>query len=394
MNESKSNVPKLRFPGFTGPWEQRKLGEVAEIVGGGTPNTGNPEYWDGDINWFAPAEIGDVVYVGESVRKITEKGYAACSATMLPADKTILFTSRAGIGNTAILRRPACTNQGFQSLVVNDGCDVYFVYSATPAIKKWAEIHASGSTFLEISGKVLAGMPVRTPSLSEQRLIGTLFRDFDDLITLRQRELDHTKLMKRGLLQKMFPKDGADVPELRFPGFTGSWEQRKLGELYAYEQPGPYIVKSTEYDNAYATPVLTAGKSFVLGYTDELFGIKRANPDNPVVIFDDFTTSSHYVDFSFKVKSSAMKLLTLRSQKDDSTVAFNALQRIHYDPAGHERHWISKFSKFVVLIPPSASEQRLAGAFFRDVDDLITLRQRELEHMKLLKKALLQQMFV
>ena len=169
-------------------WEQRKLGEVAEIVGGGTPNTGNPEYWDGDINWFAPAEIGDVVYVGESVRKITEKGYAACSATMLPADKTILFTSRAGIGNTAILRRSACTNQGFQSLVVNDGCDVYFVYSATPAIKKWAEIHASGSTFLEISGKVLAGMPVRTPSLSEQRLIGTLFRHYDDLITLRQRE--------------------------------------------------------------------------------------------------------------------------------------------------------------------------------------------------------------
>ena len=124
----------------------------------------------------------------ESSRKITEAGYNACSATMLPAGRTILFTSRAGIGSTAILRRSACTNQGFQSLVVNDSTDVYFVYSATPLIKRWAEVHASGSTFLEISGRALAGMPFRVPSLSEQRLIGALFRDVDDLITLRQRE--------------------------------------------------------------------------------------------------------------------------------------------------------------------------------------------------------------
>ena len=96
-------------------WEQRKLGDVATIVGGGTPSTNNDAYWDGDIDWYSPAELGEQVYADRSVRRITQAGYDSCSATLLPAGKTILFTSRAGIGNTAILRRSACTNQGFQS---------------------------------------------------------------------------------------------------------------------------------------------------------------------------------------------------------------------------------------------------------------------------------------
>ena len=94
--------PAIRFKGFTDPWEQRKLGEVADIVGGGTPSTENPEYWDGDIDWYAPAEIADQIYVHTSQRKITEQGYDNSSAKLLPPG-TVLFTSRAGIGKTAIL---------------------------------------------------------------------------------------------------------------------------------------------------------------------------------------------------------------------------------------------------------------------------------------------------
>ena len=121
---------KCQYRGLYGylSWEQRKLGDVATIVGGGTPSTNNDAYWDGDIDWYSPAELGEQVYADRSVRRITQAGYDSCSATLLPAGKTILFTSRAGIGNTAILRRSACTNQGFQSLVVNDDADVYFVY--------------------------------------------------------------------------------------------------------------------------------------------------------------------------------------------------------------------------------------------------------------------------
>ena len=184
----KALVPQIRFTGFTDPWEQRKLGEIAEVVGGGTPSTDIESYWDGDIDWYSPAELGDAVYADSSVRKITLSGYQSCSATMLPAGKTILFTSRAGIGNTAILRRSGCTNQGFQSLVINDETDVYFVYSMSGQIKKYAEQKASGSTFLEISGKALAAGRFAFPSLDEQRLIGAFFDRLDSLITLHQRK--------------------------------------------------------------------------------------------------------------------------------------------------------------------------------------------------------------
>ena len=168
-------------------WEQRKLGDVATIVGGGTPSTNNDAYWDGEIDWYSPAELGERVYADRSVRRITQAGYDSCSATLLPAGKTILFTSRAGIGNTAILRRSACTNQGFQSLVVNDDIDVYFVYSMTDRIKKFAEQKASGSTFLEISGKGLAAGEFAFPSKDEQTAIGSMFKQLDNLITLHQR---------------------------------------------------------------------------------------------------------------------------------------------------------------------------------------------------------------
>ena len=165
------------------------------------------------------------------------------------------------------------------------------------------------------------------------------------------------------------------TPQIRFKGFNDDWEQRKLGEIFKYEQPQPYIVESTEYDDKYDIPVLTAGQSFILGYTNELYGIKYANHDAPVVIFDDFTTSAHCVDFPFKVKSSAMKLLTLCNLKDDIYFAFNTLQNIHYVPVSHERHWISTFSKLDVMTP-SEVEQRQIGAYFNCLDNLITLHQR------------------
>ena len=133
-------------------------------------------------------------YAKGSVRKITELGLQKSSAKILPAHKTVLFTSRAGIGKVAILQRPAATNQGFQSLVLKDGTDSYFIYSMGEKIKDMAEGVASGSTFLEISGKMLGNLEVMVPNLKEQKSIATFFRSIDDLITLHQREQLNTNL--------------------------------------------------------------------------------------------------------------------------------------------------------------------------------------------------------
>ncbi|MFH4442133.1 restriction endonuclease subunit S [Lactobacillus helveticus] len=184
----------------------------------------------------------------------------------------------------------------------------------------------------------------------------------------------------------------AKYPQLRFKGFTDPWEKRKLGEIFNYEQPTKYIVKSTEYDDNFNTPVLTAGKSFLLGYTDEISGIKNATVENPVVIFDDFTTGSHYVDFPFKIKSSAMKLLSLDDNSDNFYFMFNTLKNIKYVPQSHERHWISKFSSFEIY-KPSQEEQQKIGSFFKQLDATIALHQRKLAKLKELKKGYLQKLF-
>ena len=198
-------VPEIRFAGFTDDWEQRKLGEIADIVGGGTPSTAVSEYWDGNIDWYAPAEIEDQIYVSSSQRKITEQGYNKCSAKILPVG-TVLFTSRAGIGKTAILAKKGCTNQGFQSIVPHDSkLDSYFIFSRTEELKEYGETTGAGSTFVEVSGKQMASMELMMPNtMNEQKVIGKYFHNLDHLITLHQRKLEKLQNIKKSCLEKMF----------------------------------------------------------------------------------------------------------------------------------------------------------------------------------------------
>ncbi|NRO07647.1 restriction endonuclease subunit S [Lactobacillus helveticus] len=199
-----AKVPEFRFAGFADDWEERKLGELSNIVGGGTPSTSNPEYWDGDIDWYTPAEIGEQSYVSKSKKTITELGLKKSSARILPVG-TVLFTSRAGIGNTAILAKEATTNQGFQSIVPDQNkLDSYFIFSRTNELKRYGEVTGAGSTFVEISGKQMSKMPIMVPELSEQQKIGSFFKQLDDTIALHQRKLDLLKEQKKGFLQKMF----------------------------------------------------------------------------------------------------------------------------------------------------------------------------------------------
>lgn len=196
--------PELRFPGFTDVWEQRKLGDIATITGGGTPSTNISEYWNGDIDWYSPVEIGEKRYASGSIRKITKLGLEKSSAKILPVG-TVLFTSRAGIGNTAILQVEGCTNQGFQSITPNSKeLDTYFLYTMTSKLKRYGEVTGAGSTFVEVSGKQMEQMNLMIPSLDEQKYVSQLFKVMDDAITLHQRKLDHLLLQKKALLQQMF----------------------------------------------------------------------------------------------------------------------------------------------------------------------------------------------
>lgn len=195
--------PKRRFPGFTDAWEQRELGKVADIIGGGTPSTSVKEFWDGNIDWYSPVEIGDKVFVNGSQKKITDLGFQKSSAQMLPAG-TVLFTSRAGIGSTAILETEACTNQGFQSIVPKENLDTYFIYSRSHELKRYGEITGAGSTFIEVSGKQMAKMPILIPDIEEQREIGNFFQNLDQTIAFQQQKLEKLQNIKKAYLNEMF----------------------------------------------------------------------------------------------------------------------------------------------------------------------------------------------
>ncbi|ARE13469.1 restriction endonuclease subunit S [Lactococcus lactis subsp. lactis] len=197
-------VPRIRFANFEDEWEQRKLGEIASIVGGGTPSTNISEYWEGDIDWYSPIEIGEIIYMSGSRKKITKLGLQKSSAKVLPVG-TVLFTSRAGIGNTAILEKEGATNQGFQSIVpqINE-LDSYFIFSRTYELKRYGEATGAGSTFVEVSGKQMEKMPILIPKFKEQQKIGSFFKQLDNTITLHQFKLDKLKSIKQALLQKMF----------------------------------------------------------------------------------------------------------------------------------------------------------------------------------------------
>ena len=176
--------------------------------------------------------------------------------------------------------------------------------------------------------------------------------------------------MKKGLLQKMFPKNGESIPELRFPGFTDPWEQRKFSDLFSYERPDAYIVNNDEYDDSNPTPVLTANKGFILGYTAE-----TRTHEGPCVIFDDFTLDCKLVTFPFMVKSSAMKILHCHDGVD-LTFAYERLRSAKIEALGHARHYISVVQNTESAIP-SYEEQSAIGRVLSNLDTLITLHQRK-----------------
>ena len=396
IDEVEKKVPELRFAGFSDEWEERKLSDLFIKGGsGGTPKSTNKAFYDGDIPFLGISDITKSNGIINNTEKHISSDGLNSSAAWIVSKGAISLAMYASVGKLAILNIDAATSQAFYNMIFDDYDLRDLVYqrlNKANELSEWNKLISTGTQSNLNADKVKNFQMYLPKNHDEIKLISTFFKQIDDTIANHQRKLDLLKDLKKGFLQKMFPKNGAKVPELRFPGFADDWEERKLGEIFNYEQPTKYIVKSTEYDDNFNTPVLTAGKSFLLGYTDEITGIKNATVDNPVVIFDDFTTGSHYVDFPFKIKSSAMKLLSLNDNSDNFYFMFNTLKNIKYVPQSHERHWISKFSEFEIY-KPSQEEQQKIGSFFKQLDDTIAHHQRKLDLLKDLKKGLLQQMF-
>lgn len=378
---------------------------MAEIVGGGTPSTKKSEYWNGNINWFSPAEIGNQIFVSHSQKQITELGLLKSSAKMLPAG-TILFTSRAGIGNTAILTRNACTNQGFQSIVPNSHkLDSYFIYSESAKLKRYGETMGSGSTFTEVSGKQMRKMLLHIPNITEQAKIGNMIKILDQTITLheeKKRQLEH---LKSALLQMMFA-DKSRYPAVRFEGFSDEWEQCKLGDVC---EPITDSIDTQKYPNEvfaeYSMPAFDASMKpdIVLGSS---MNSVRKIITRPCLLVNKLNVRKKRIWYVKKPNKNAVcsaEFIPLYSDTVDLTFlnqvakseTFTRYLENHSSGSSNSQKRITPRSLMLSkLYIPTIEEQKLIGKIFESLDHTITLHDQKLSLLKRVKQTLLQKMFI
>lgn len=235
--EARALTPRLRFPEFreAAAWEEKALLNAAQCVTqGGTPDTSVPEYWNGEIAWITPAEMGksDDPHVGSTVRRITEEGLQSCSSELLPV-RSVVISTRAPIGHLAINTVPMAINQGCKGIVPGAGLDHRFLFASLLLAKPRLMDLGAGNTFKELSASALKSFKIALPARAEQQKIADCLTSLDEVIAAQGRKVEALKAHKRGLMQQLFPREGETRPRLRFPEFRNApeWKEEPLGDL-------------------------------------------------------------------------------------------------------------------------------------------------------------------
>ncbi|MDB0590916.1 restriction endonuclease subunit S [Bifidobacterium adolescentis] len=403
----KALVPQIRFAGFTDPWEQRKLSELVEIERGGSPRPIERYITDDPcgLNWV---KIGDAPELGRYITQTTEKikpeGLAK-TRQVYPGD--LVLSNSMSFGRPYIMAIKGCIHDGW--LLIRDAqkhFDPIFLCHmlGAPQMLNQYRMFAAGSTVNNLNKELVGKAIVSLPSKDEQREIGIVLDRLDSLITLHQRKYDKLCVLKKSMLDKMFPKGGSLYPEIRFAGFTDPWEQRKLGELYQKNDERNTDGLGSERTLSVASMTfnsagngaddsslpnykrLRLGDIAFEGHTNKEFAYGRfvLNDAGNGIMSPRFTclrpiVEQEYSFWKYFIHSEkVMRPILVNSTK--SGTMMNELV-------------VEDFLKQEILVP-SLPEQRRIGAFFDRLDSLITLHQRKLELLRNIKKSMLDKMFV
>ncbi|MEC0496622.1 restriction endonuclease subunit S [Bacillus glycinifermentans] len=375
------HIPEIRFSEFTGNWEQRKLGDITESYSGGTPSVGNKLYYGGTIPFIRSAEINS-----ESTELfITADGFNNSSAKMVKEGDILYALYGATSGEVGISKIHGAINQAILAIKPKFGDDSYF-------ITQWLKKQKSTiiNTYLQggqgnLSGSIVKDLIISLPTYKDEQVkIGEFFKQLDEMIALHQQELTTLKQTKQGFLQKMFPKEGESVPEVRFPGFTDEWEECRLGEILEVNSGRDY-----KHLHQGDIPVYGTG-GYMLSVNDKLsdenaIGIGRKGTiDHPQLLKAPFWTVDTLFFMTTKEKNDLLFCYSLANKinwkKYDESTGVPSLSKASID-------------KISIRIPTPAEQSKI-GNFFKHLDDTIALHESELETLKATKKAFLQKMFV
>ena len=282
-NNKALNVPPLRFPEFSGEWETKSINDLADVIGGGTPDTTVKSYWNGEIQWFTPSEIGKNKFVDSSLRTITEEGLNNSSAKLLPPN-TILLSSRATIGECSLSLRECATNQGFQSLV-SKKCNVDFLYYLIQTKKKDLIRKSCGSTFLEISANEVRKIQVSVPSDVEQQKIAGLLSLIDKRIATQNKIIEKYESLIQAICDTLIEAEQHKV-ELSFNDFGEPYSGLSGKSAEDFGEGYQYITYMNVYQNQIIdttdvglVKIKETEQQSVVRYGDILFTLSSETPN-------------------------------------------------------------------------------------------------------------------
>lgn len=382
--------PKLRFPEFIGNWKQYKISEVGNIVTGSTPKTSISENYGGDFLFVSPADIQGNRYIDKTITTLTKKGFDQGRKIR---EKASLFVSIGStIGKVAQTRQELTTNQQINAVEPYNNFDDDFIFTSLENVAANIKAIASNQAVPIVNKTTFGNVEIRVPSeLVEQQKIGSLFAELDTLIQSAEKELEGYRELKQGMLQKMFPKKGETVPEIRFPEFDGSWQLCKISELcsvatgksntqdkvedgkYPFYVRSPIVERSTKYlydEEAVITVGDGVGTGKVFHYVNGKYDLHQRC--YRMYGFSD-KLNAHYFYYVFsKLFYKRVKSMTAKTSVDSVRMEMITDMKIPV---------------------PTIEEQIKIGTYFDNLDNLIALQQKEIDGYKELKKGLLQQMF-
>ena len=350
-------------------WEVQKLGSIATFLDGmrRPVKSSDRARMKGSIPYYGASGVVDYVdnYIfDEELVLLGEDGENILSRNLPLAFR---ISGKTWVNNHAHVIRP------------NPGISIGFLTEYLDSLNY--ESLNSGTAQPKLNQQNCLQIPVALPSSTdEQRAIATALSDVDALLDGLDRLIAKKRDLKQAAIQQLL------TGKTRLPGFEGEWEVKLLGDLLTYERPDRYIVTSTSYSSQGDTPVLTANKAFILGYTTETSGICT---DLPAIVFDDFTTDNKFATVPFKVKSSAIKILRPRNDRTNLRFLFEQLQMIRFPVGEHKRHYISDYQNIKLPIP-EYDEQFAVISILSDMDAEISALEQRRNKAKDIKQAMMQ----
>ena len=385
-----NKIPNIRFKGFTDDWEVRKLGSLTTVVRGASPRPiQDPKWFDkeSDIGWLRIVDVteqnGRIYHLEQHISKLGQE------KTRVLTEPHLLLSIAATVGKPVVNYVKTGVHDGFL-IFLNPTFEREFMFQWLEMFRpKWQKYGQPGSQ-VNLNSELVRNQEIVLPNYKEQQKIGAFFKQLDDTIPLHQRKCDQTKELKKTMLQKMFPKKGERIPEIRFPEFTDEWEEKKLGEVVEREIKGKAKANMQGTKSIYLeTEYLNGGETT---FVDSDADIEE---DDILILWDGSQAGTVYHGFFGALGS------TLKAYRPKESGKFVYYQLVAHQEMIFQRyrtpnipHVIKTFTDEFSVFTTSLSEQERIGNFFKHLDTLIALHQSKCDSLKELKKTLLRQLFV